>query len=125
MPSEPSPSSEASSSAAPRVRPWRIAVGAWLLSEAFAFGILWGGGWLITTKLMLCTLAGPLACVTAFERFQYHGLLANALFVLTFLALAALPLLHLCRPRRWTLVVSLIAWALWPWLGVPFTINHL
>ena len=109
----------------PRAHALRIACGAWILSEAFAFGILWGGGWLITTKLMLCTLAGPLAFVTAVPRFQYHGVLANTLFVLAFLALAALPFLHVCRPRRWTLVVSLIAWVLWPWLGVPFTINHL
>jgi hypothetical protein len=123
--SEPSFPPGAASAATPRTRAWRIAGGAWIVSEAFAFGILWGGGWLITTKLALCTVAGPLAFVTAFARFQYHSLLANALFVLTFLALAALPFLHLWRPRRWTLVVSLIAWALWPWLGVPFTINHL
>lgn len=105
---------------------WRIALGGWLLSETLAFGILWGAGWLrFTAEQILCTLAGPLACVTAIPRFQYHSLVANVLFMLAFLALTALPFLHVWRPRRWTLVVSLLAWALWPWLGFLFTIHHM
>lgn len=104
---------------------WHTALGAWVLSEALAFGILWGAGWLrFTAEQVLCTLAGPLAFVTAFPRFQYHSLLANALFVLTFVALAALPFLHVWRPRRWTLMMSLLAWLVWPWLGFLFTIHH-
>jgi hypothetical protein len=104
---------------------WRSALGAWALSEALAFGILSGAGWLrFTSEQILCTLAGPLAFITAIPRFQYHGLLANALFVSAFLALAALPFLHTWRPRRWTLVISVLAWLVWPWLGFLFTIHH-
>ena len=96
-----------------RIPPWRIAVGTWLLSEAFAAGILWGAGWLVfSLEQALCTLAGPLAAVTAIPRFQYHGLLSNTLFVLVFLALAALPWLHCWKPRRWTLAISMLAWVL-------------
>lgn len=105
---------------------WRIVLGAWALSESLAFGILWGAGWLrFTVEQVLCTLAGPLAFVTAFPRFQYHSLTANTLFVAAFLGLAALPFLHAWRPRRWTLVVALLAWTVWPWLGFLFTIHHL
>lgn len=108
------------------VTSWRIAVIAGLSSETLAFGILWSSGWLrFTSEQILCTLAGPFAAVTAFPRFQYHSLSANALFVLAFAALAALPFLHCWRPRRWTLALSLLAWALWPWLGFLFTIHHL
>lgn len=109
-----------------RIAPWRVAVSAWLLSEAFAAGILWGAGWLqLSLATVLCTLAGPLAFVTAIPRFQYHSLVANTVFLLAFVALAALPFLHCWKPRRWTLVISLLAWALWPWLGFAFTINHI
>lgn len=108
-----------------RVPPWRFALSAWLLSEAFALGILWGAGWMrFSLEQVLCTLSGPLAFVTAFPRFQYHSLLANTLFVLVFVALAALPFLQVWKPRRWALVVSLLAWLLWPWLGFLFTIHH-
>lgn len=108
-----------------RVLPWRSAGGAWILSETFAAGILWGAGWLhFSLEQILCTLSGPLAFVTAIPRFQYHSLLANALLVMTFVALAALPFLHWWKPRRWALIVSLLAWALWPWLGFLFTIHH-
>jgi hypothetical protein len=108
-----------------RSLPWRTAISAWFLSEAFAIGILWGAGWMrFSLEEILCTLSGPLAFVTAFPRFQYHSLLHNALFVLVFMALAAAAFLHVWRPRRWTLVISLIAWLLWPWLGFLFTIHH-
>ena len=105
--------------------PWRIAVIVGFLSETFAFGILWSTGSLrFTAEQILCTLAGPLAAVTAVPRFQYHSLIANVLFVLGFAALAALPFLHGWYPRRWTLVLSVLAWVVWPWLGFLFTIHH-
>lgn len=107
------------------IAPWRIAVGAWLLSETFATGILWGAGWLhFSLEQVLCTLSGPLAFVTALPRFQYHSLMGNVLFVLAFVALAALPFLHCRKSRRSTLVISLLAWLLRPWLGFLFTIHH-
>lgn len=106
--------------------PWRIAVIVWLISEAFAVGVLWSVGLLrFTMEQILCTLAGPLAAVTAIPRFQYHSLFANTLFVLGFAALAALPFLHCWYSRRWTVVLSVLAWMSWPWLGFLFTIHHL
>jgi hypothetical protein len=98
---------------------------AWMASELFAFGLLWAAEWLRGEwSQLLCTLAGPLACVTAISRFQHHSALSNTLFVLVFVLLTALPFLYVWRPRRWTLIVSMLAWGLWPWLGVLFTINR-
>jgi hypothetical protein len=104
---------------------WGIAASSWATSEALAFGILWGyGSMRFSPEQVLCTLGGPLAAVTAVSRLPYHSLAANLVFVLAFAALAALPLLNVFHPGRWTLVVGLSAWLLWPWLGFLFTIHH-
>ncbi len=105
---------------------WRLAVMAWTFSECMAFGFLSTVGAMRWSLFEVsCTLLGPLAAVTAVPRFQYHTLLGNMGFVLLFLILAGLPFLHPYHPRRWTLIVSAIAWLLWPWLGFAFTINHM
>ncbi len=103
----------------------RLAAAAWVVSELLAFAILAvANGMRFSTETVLCMLAGPLAMVTAIPRFKYHGFFGNAGFVLGFALLAALPFLHVGHPRRWTLALSLLAWLLWPWLGVAFTIRH-
>ena len=105
---------------------WRLAVMAWTFSECMAFGFLSTIGAMRWSLFEVsCTLLGPLAAVTAIPRFQYHTVLGNIGFVLLFIILAALPFLHPYRPRRWTLIISAIAWLIWPWLGFAFTINHM
>lgn len=109
----------------PLVHAWYLMALAWMASELFAFGLLWAAEWLNGEwNQLLCTLAGPLACVTAIPRFQHHSVWSNTVFVLVFVLLTALPFLYVLRPRRWTLIVSMLAWGLWPWLGVLFTLNH-
>ncbi len=110
----------------PLVSAWYLMALAWMASELFAVGVMWAAEWLRgDLEQMLCLLAGPLALVTAIPRFQYHSVWSNTLFVLAFVALAAMPFLYVWRPRRWTLIVSMLAWGLWPWLGLLFTIHHL
>jgi hypothetical protein len=105
---------------------WRLAVMAWTFSECLAMGFLSTFGALHWSVYeIICTLIGPLAAITAIPRFQYHALFPNVGFVLLFLVLAVLPFLHPYHPKRWTLIVSAMAWLLWPWLGFILTINHL
>jgi hypothetical protein len=68
---------------------------------------------------------GPLAAVTAVPRFQYHSLVSNALFV-AFCALVLIaPFAYAMRPRRWTLVLTVVALLVWCLFGIGFTIDHL
>jgi len=102
-----------------------LAAAAWAVSELLAIVILaLLGCFRFSAEEFLCTLAGPLAIVTAAPRFKYHSSFAGLLTLLIFALLAALPLLHLRHPRRWTLALSLLAWLVWPWIGFAFTIHH-
>ena len=68
---------------------------------------------------------GPLAAVTAIPRFQYHSLAGNALF-LAFCSLVLIaPFAYALRPRRWTLVLTVIALLVWCLFGIGFTIDHM
>lgn len=68
---------------------------------------------------------GPLAAVTAVPRFQYHSLVGNALFVVFCALVLIAPFAYAMRPRRWTLVVTLIALLVWCLFGIGFTIDHM
>ena len=68
---------------------------------------------------------GPLAAVTAFPRFKYHSLLSNGFFVACCLLVLAAPFAYAIRPRRWTLVLTVIALLVWCLFGIGFTIDHM
>lgn len=68
---------------------------------------------------------GPLAAVTAIPRFQYHSLVSNALFVAFCGVVLAAPFAYALRPRRWTLVLTVIALVVWCLFGMGFTIDHM
>jgi hypothetical protein len=105
---------------------WRLAAMLWIFSECMALGFLGAVGALRWSLFDLtCILTGPFAALTAIPRFQYDSLWGNIGFVLVFLLLAASPFLHPSYPKRWTLILSGMAWLLWPWIGFMFTINHM
>jgi hypothetical protein len=68
---------------------------------------------------------GPFAAIKAGTRFQYHSLLSNIGFLLVCLAVLVMPLAYIVRPKRATLVVSLIGLVIWCVFGLGFSINHM
>lgn len=68
---------------------------------------------------------GPLAAVEAVPIFQYHSLPGNIAFVAGCLMLLAAPLAYVIRPRRLTLILSLVGLILWWLFGLGFTIRHM
>lgn len=76
-------------------------------------------------RMWLHGALGPLAAVEAVPRFQYHSLQGNIAFVAGCLTLLVAPFAYVIRPRRATLVLSLIALVAWWLFGLGFTINHM
>lgn len=68
---------------------------------------------------------GPLAAVTAIPRFRYHSFLSNAMFVAFCGAVLIAPFAYAIRPRRWTLLLTVVALLVWCLFGIGFTIDHM
>ena len=68
---------------------------------------------------------GPLAAVTAIPRFRYHSFVSNSLFVVFCAVVLIAPFAYAVRPRRWTLVVTVVGLLVWCLFGIGFTIDHM
>ena len=77
------------------------------------------------TRLWLYSALGPFAAIEALSRLQYHSLLNNIAFVCVGLIILAAPFGYVLRPRRATLVLSLVGLVVWCLFGLGFTINHI
>ena len=77
------------------------------------------------TRLWLYSALGPFAAIEALPRLQYHSLLNNLAFVCAGLIILAAPFAYVLRPRRATMVLSLIGLIVWCLFGLGFTINHI
>ncbi len=68
---------------------------------------------------------GPLAAVEAIPRLPSHSVFRNAAFIIWCVVVLVAPFIHVIRPRRWTLVASILALAIWCLFGLGFTIRHM
>jgi hypothetical protein len=72
-----------------------------------------------------CGVLGPLAAINVVSRFRYHAWVSNAFFAGLCLIILAAPFAYVARPRRATLVVSVIGLVVWCLFGLGFSIDHM